>query len=256
MMGRAVRWTRVVQFSGGITSWAVARRVADRHGVDDLVLLFADTLIEDDDLYAFVHTSAAQLGARLVRVADGRTPWQVFEDKQRLGNSLLAPCSYALKILPCRRWLTANTDPANTVLYVGIDNSARDRRRAPAIERGWLPWRVEFPLLDDESDLSKADLLAEARAAGLRPPRAYELGFDHANCGQLCVRGGQKHWLRTLEHFPDRFADYEIREQRFRQRTGKNVAILKERRADRTLPLPLAELRRRHSAHTDANAVA
>jgi hypothetical protein len=112
--------------------------------------------------------------------ADGRTPWQVFEDKQRLGNSLLAPCSYALKILPCRRWLTANTDPTNTVLYVGIDNSARDRRRAPTIERGWLPWRVEFPLLD-EPELSKADLLAEARALGLLPPRAYELGFDHAN---------------------------------------------------------------------------
>jgi hypothetical protein len=90
----------------------------------------------------------------------------------------------------------------------------------------------------------------------LRPPRAYELGFEPLNCGRLCVRGGQKHWLRTLEHFPDRFADYETREQRFRQRTGKNVAILKERRAGRTLPLPLAELRRRHSAHTDANAVA
>jgi hypothetical protein len=249
--------TRVVQFSGGIASWAVARRVADRYGVDDLVLLFADTQIEDDDLYAFVEESAAQLAVPLVRVADGRTPWQVFEDKQLLGNSLLAPCSYVLKIMPCRRWLTEHTDPASTVLYVGIDNSTRDRRRAPAIERGWLPWRVEFPLLD-EPDLSKADMLAEARALGLRPPRAYELGFEHANCGQRCVRGGQKYWLRTLEHFPDRFTDYEVREQRFRKRKGKNVAILKERRAGRTFPLPLAELRRRHSANTttDENAVA
>lgn len=242
------RWTRVVQFSGGIASWAVARRVAASHGVDDLVLLFADTKIEDADLYEFVETSAAQLGAPLVRVADGRTPWQVFEDKQLLGNSLLAPCSYVLKILPCRRWLTEHTDPARTVLYVGIDNSARDRRRAPGIAHGWAPWEVEFPLLD-EPGLSKADMLAEARALGLRPPRAYELGFEHANCGQLCVRGGQKHWLRTLEHFPDRFADYEEREQRFRRRIQKNVAILKQRRGGRTIPLPLAELRRRHQPH-------
>lgn len=250
-----MRWMRVVQFSGGIASWAVARRIADRHGADDMVCLFADTLIEDTDLYGFVTTSVAQLGARLVRVADGRTPWQVFEDKQRLGNSLLAPCSYALKILPCRRWLTEHTDPARTVLYVGLDNGARDRRRAPAIERGWLPWRVEFPLLAEPS-LSKEDMLAEARALGLRPPRAYELGFEHANCGQRCVRGGQTYWLRTLEHFPDRFTDYESREERFRQHTGKNVAILKERRAGRTFPLPLAELRRRHAAHpaTDENA--
>ncbi|MFL6125012.1 hypothetical protein [Actinophytocola sp.] len=97
-----------MQFSGGIASWAVARRVADRYGVDDLVLLFADTLIEDDDLYAFVEESAAQLAVPLVRVADGRTPWQVFEDKQLLGNSLLAPCSYALKIL--LYWTTAKRD--------------------------------------------------------------------------------------------------------------------------------------------------
>lgn len=238
---------RVVQFSGGITSWAVAHRVARAHGTKDLVLLFADTQIEDDDLYQFLTESAARIGAPLVRVADGRTPWQVFEDKQRLGNSLLAPCSYVLKILPCRRWLTDNTNPQNTILYVGIDASRRDRGRAPAIAKGWMPWRVEFPLLD-EPDLSKYDLLAEARALGLRPPRAYDLGFGHANCGQLCVRGGQRHWLRTLDHFPDRFADYEEREQRFRRERGRDVAILKERRGAQTRPLPLAELRRRYQA--------
>jgi hypothetical protein len=238
---------RVVQFSGGITSWAVARRVARAHGTKDLVLLFADTQIEDEDLYQFVTASAARIGAPLVRVADGRTPWQVFEDKQRLGNSLLAPCSYVLKILPCRRWLTANTNPENTILYVGIDGSKRDRGRAPAIAKGWTPWHVEFPLLQ-EPELSKHDLLAEARAIGLRPPRAYDLGFGHANCGQLCVRGGQSHWLRTLDHFPDRFADYEEREQQFRRERGRDVAILKERRGGQTRPLPLAELRRRYQA--------
>ena len=36
--------TRVVMFSGGIGSWAAAKRVAEAHGTDDLVLLFADVL--------------------------------------------------------------------------------------------------------------------------------------------------------------------------------------------------------------------
>ncbi len=171
---------RVVQFSGGIASWCVAQRVAARHGTDDLVLLFANTQIEDDDLYAFVHASAAQLAVPLVVVADGRTPWEVFEDKQIIGNSRLAPCSFVLKILPCRRWLTDNTDPADTVLYIGIDNSTRDQRRAPAIRHGWQPWHVELPLLD-EPELTKQDMLAEARALGLTPPAAYSLGWEHAN---------------------------------------------------------------------------
>src|SRR5262245_53804020 len=73
-----------------------------------------------------------------------------------------------------------NTDPATTILYVGIDGSRRDRRRAPAIAKGWTPCRVEFPLLNDP-DLSKTDLLDEACVLGLRPPRAYDLGFGHAN---------------------------------------------------------------------------
>ncbi len=43
----------IVNFSGGICSFWAAHRVIQKHGVKDVVLLFADTLIEDDDLYAF-----------------------------------------------------------------------------------------------------------------------------------------------------------------------------------------------------------
>ena len=40
----------LVYFSGGVGSWAAAKRVAQREDVDQLTLLFADTLIEDEDL--------------------------------------------------------------------------------------------------------------------------------------------------------------------------------------------------------------
>lgn len=43
--------------------------------------------IEDDDLYAFVQASSVQFAVPLVVVADGRTPWQMFEDKQIIGNT-------------------------------------------------------------------------------------------------------------------------------------------------------------------------
>ena len=35
---------RVVMFSGGIGSWATAKRVAAQHGTADLTLLFTDTV--------------------------------------------------------------------------------------------------------------------------------------------------------------------------------------------------------------------
>jgi hypothetical protein len=237
---------RVVQASGGIGSWATAHRVTRRHGTDDLVLLFCDTLIEEPSLYRFLDEQAAHLGVPLVRVADGRTPFEVYEQTRFLGNSRIAPCSRILKQLPARRWLTAHADPAHTILYIGID--VHEARRVRAIRAGWAPWRTEFPLLD-EPDLSKEDMLHEARALGLTPPDAYVEGFAHANCSGLCVRAGQAHWLRLLRTHPDRFARYERLEAGFRARHG-DVAILKQRRNGVSTPLPLAELRRRHSITT------
>ena len=48
----------VVMFSGGAGSWMTAKRVAEKHGTDNLILLFADTLIEDEDLYRFLDEAA------------------------------------------------------------------------------------------------------------------------------------------------------------------------------------------------------
>lgn len=48
----------MVQFSGGIGSWSAARRVVAEHGTEDLILLFSDTLIEDQDLYRFLDEAA------------------------------------------------------------------------------------------------------------------------------------------------------------------------------------------------------
>ena len=47
-------------FSGGIGSWAAAKRVRVEPG-DSLILLFTDTLIEDPDLYRFLGQAAAKL---------------------------------------------------------------------------------------------------------------------------------------------------------------------------------------------------
>ncbi len=50
--------SHVVMFSGGAGSWAAAKRIAAR----PLTLLFADTLIEDGDLYRFLDDAAADVG--------------------------------------------------------------------------------------------------------------------------------------------------------------------------------------------------
>ncbi|WP_328617241.1 phosphoadenosine phosphosulfate reductase family protein [Amycolatopsis sp. NBC_00355] len=150
----------VIQWSGGIGSWAATELVHRNHPDDPITLLFADTKIEDSDLYRFNADASARLGIPITRVCDGQTPFELFVQRRYLGNARIAPCSQVLKQRPCRRWLTEHADPADTVLYVGLEPD--EQRRAPAITAGWHPWRVEYPLMQ-HSDLTKDDLLAWCR---------------------------------------------------------------------------------------------
>ena len=72
---------RIVQFSGGLCSFFAAKRDAERHGMENTTLLFADTLIESHGLYRFRDAAAKHLGIPVTVISDGRTPWQVFKDE-------------------------------------------------------------------------------------------------------------------------------------------------------------------------------
>jgi hypothetical protein len=237
---------RVVQTSGGTGSWATARRIADQYGTDDLVLLFADTLAEDEDLYRFLNEAAADIGVPVTRVCDGRTPEQVDVDRRWLSNSRIAQCSLELKIKPCRAWLKANCDPADTVLYVGIDWS--ESERVPGIIKGWAPWVVEMPLTEPPY-VDKFQIDLDLVRRGIKPPRlTAQLGFPHNNCGGACVRGGQAQWVKLYRTFPDRYAAKEAHERQMRTELGSDVAILRDRTGGASKPLPLTVLRQRIEA--------
>jgi hypothetical protein len=119
-------------------------------------------------------------------------------------------------------------------------------RRTAGISNGWAPYRVEFPLCwSPYRTLVKADLLDWARAEGVQPPRLYDLGFDHNNCGGRCVRGGIRHWSHLLLTLPERYEEAEELENRMRANLGKDVSILREQRKGVVRNLTLTELRGR-----------
>lgn len=178
----------VVMFSGGLGSWCTARRVAERHGTDDLVLLFADVkgdsssphVGEDEDTYRFITEAAANVGGELVVVKDGRDIWQVFKDNRFLGNTRLANCSKFLKQIPCRKWLDEHCDPATTTIYVGIDWT--EQHRLAAIEKGYAPFRAEAPMTEPPY-IDREQMQQMCLDAGLEIPRLYKEGYPHNNCG-------------------------------------------------------------------------
>lgn len=215
----------VVMFSSGAGSWAAARRYVDANPGEHVTLLFADTKIEDEDNYRFLHEAAADIGRELVIVADGRTPWKVFNDEHMIGNNRAALCSRRLKQEPARAWLAANTDE-QTIVVVGIDWT--EQHRLPAVEAAYAPRPVAAPLCQPPYT-DKATILTDLRARGIEPPRLYAEGFAHANCGGACVRAGQGQWAHLLKQRPETFAEWDQQEQRFRERFGFDVAVLRDR---------------------------
>lgn len=242
----------VVMFSGGIGSWATAKRVAEKHGTDDLILLFADVkgdstdphVGEDEDTYRFIEDAAKHVGAELVTVMDAqkRDIWRVFHDKKFLGNSRQANCSHLLKQKPCRDWLEAHCDPKDTVVYVGIDWT--ETHRIPKIVKNYLPYVAKAPLTE-KPFLSKDGMIALAKAQGLEPPRLYAKGYSHNNCGGGCVRAGQGQFELLKRTNPERYAVWEAKERELRDYLGKDVAIMSESVKGVTIPLTLEKFRKR-----------
>jgi hypothetical protein len=232
----------IVMFSGGVGSWAAARRIVDEHGPDNVICLFTDVLGEDEDTYRFIDDAIADLGCEYLRLADGRDIWQVFKDRKFLGNSRQANCSAELKQKPAREWLKANGDPERDVIVIGIDWT--ETHRIPAVERAYAPYRVEFPMTEYPL-MSKATMIALAERRGLTPPRLYSMGFSHNNCGGGCVRAGQAQFTHLLRVMPERFAQWEANEADVAAHLGKDVAILSETVNGQKRLLPLTVLRQR-----------
>lgn len=238
----------VVMFSGGIGSWATAKRVAEEHGTDNLILLFADVkgsnpnphIGEDEDTYRFIDDAAKNVGGQLVIVSDGRDIWQVFKDRKFLGNSRQANCSTELKQKPARKWLNENCPPEETIVYVGIDWS--EIHRLPAIERHYLPYVAKAPLTEPPF-LDKKQMIAWAQSEGLKTPRLYDLGFSHNNCGGGCVRAGQAQFRQLLRLMPERFAVWEEKEKEVADFLGKDQTILTKVDKGVKRNLPLIEVR-------------
>lgn len=274
-MGQLLK--HIVQYSGGVGSWCAAKRVVEQFGAADTVLLFADTKMEDPDLYRFLEEGATYLQAPLVRIADGRDVWQVFFDKRFLGNSRVDPCSRLLKRELMDRWKRLHYRPSQppldtygddlagrlayelvrvewemdereqAILYFGIDWT--EEHRITRFRPRAAPWVCEAPMCNPPY-LSKKQMNEECAAAGIAPVRMYAEGFPHANCAGFCIKAGQAQFRLLLKVRPELYRYHERKEAELRAYLGKNVTILRQMRAGQYHNVTLEEFR--HQVETDS----
>ncbi len=247
----------IVNLSFGLGSFCAAKRIIDEVGVENVLCIFADTKYEDEDTYAWGEAASKALGCELVRLCDGRDPWQVFKDERYLGNDRVDPCSKILKRELIDRYLKATYDPNTVVLIFGIHWSEADRfdRLDPKTGKrmGIKPrmeangWTCRAPLCEPPF-ISLTDMEKMAADAGLWKQRLYAMGFPHANCGGRCVKQGQSGWALLYRTMPERFIECRDKEKGMQEYLGKDVTMLRETVKGQRLPLPLAELQRRIDA--------
>jgi hypothetical protein len=237
----------VVSLSGGVASAVAADRAIQRYGKENIILWFADTKWEDDDLHRFMAECSTRWGMKQETYTDGRTPLEVSEKRQLIPNSRIAPCSFVLKVEPFRAFIARIPDAVTVLL--GMDWKEMHRMEAPTKAYEAMGAEVDFPLMWKPYEFRPYQDVVR-HDWGIEPPRLYRLGYPHNNCGGRCVKQGVHEWIRTLINFPTRFEEVKLWEQAQQAKGGarENRTICSETIEGKKHPLSLAELERRFLA--------
>lgn len=195
---------RIVLFSGGLSSFAVAHYLKTNFQDDNIVLYFTDTLWEDEDLYRFIDEVSDKLQLPLLKHSKGIDPVQLMIKGHKLFNNRFGECSLELKMKVSMKFLKKGIKPKheewknkqylknkefvdNSIIYFGI--SFDEFHRTEAIERNWKPFNVEFPLCKMFFDYDELLSLYD-----IKKPNLYLKGFTHNNCKARCVKAGASHF--------------------------------------------------------------
>lgn len=236
--------TCIVNVSGGIPSAVALERALARFGPANTVGVFADVKCEDPDLHRFLDDVEQYLDFKITRIAEGRTPWDVFFDEMMMGSNRADLCSRILKREFIDKWIIdQGYTPGIAVRAFGF--GLKELGRADNIREIVAPFPVWIPL-HDRPFMSSCECVEYVRDVwNVDPPDLYDQGFPHNNCGGVCVKAGHGQWYLAYKKRRLLYDTWEEKEQAFRQLTGKDVSILRDRRGGKYSPMTLRELRRR-----------
>lgn len=230
----------IISIGGGIASTLLLpiHVVYEQHVQrGDIDLIMARLPNEDPDVWKLVELLEDRLNVSVKMIGSNQDPWQVFFDRQFIGNSRVDPCSDELKRKVVRQYIRENYSPGEAIIYVGIGAYELDREMTIRKRWGEQGYKVSMPLIE-YPELNRSAQMRFCQSFAGFVPRLYQLGFSHNNCGGACVKAGQKEWARLLWFLPDVYQWWENNEELWRSKYG-DYSVLKDRRDGTTKPLPL-----------------
>lgn len=217
---RVIAW-----FSGGITS-AFACYWAVRH-FKNVQIIGLDTKNEDDDTYRFANECEILFGKKIQWVSNPK--WESIEHVWyhylSLNTAHGAICSTELKREMREQIQNVKNDYAQVFGFDASDKKEMNRHNA--MRRNYPEINVISPNV--AFGYSKRYCLQFFERIGIKPPRAYYLGFMNNNCLKtLCVKGGIGYWQMAATKFPDKFERMAEREHELTDLKGSPVTICKD----------------------------
>jgi hypothetical protein len=235
----------IVSISSGLSSAIAGERVMKRYPWAQFV--FMDTLFEDEDNYRFLSEYEKHFGINIIKIIEGRNPYEVSRAERVIPNSRVAPCTHRLKLEPFAQYLQ-DMMIQDITIHIGYDFTEMHRMETTTAKYEAMGYLADYPLLWKPFEFRPYEYVV--RGWGIEPPRMYQMGYTHANCGGRCVKQGQGDWTRTLINFPERFAECEEWEREMRKLSDvhANYAICKRMRGDEIIPLTLQQMRKEYDA--------
>jgi len=193
-----------VWFSCGAASAVAAKKTIQLYGDQNFIRVLNNPVAEEDsDNRRFLRDVQAWLGIPIEIVTAKKYPEgsavKVWEDKRYMSGTIGAPCTVELKKRARQEW-----EKTNAVDWHVLGFTYEEKHRH---ERFIMTERDNLiPVLIDQK-ITKADCYNILRAADIRLPRIYELGYPNANCIGCVKATSSTYWNHVRSVHPQVFQE-------------------------------------------------
>lgn len=205
-----------VWFSRGAASAVALKLTVEKYGTENVRAITSPIVEEHEDGMRFMRDVERWVGIE-IEVALNRnykhgSAVKVWDARGAMSFPKGAPCTVELKKKARQQW-----EEINKVDWHVLGFTADERRRHA---RFVLTERSNvLPVLID-AGMTKADCADMLRAAGIKLPHVYSLGFPNANCIGCVKATSPTYWNLVRRTFPDVF---EVRAEQSRRLGAKLV---------------------------------
>lgn len=191
--------TIVVWFSCGAASAVAAKKTIEKYGHSHAIRIVNNPVLEEDeDNIRFRNDVEKWLGLPIETAINSKYPncsaESVWVARKYMSGLRGAPCTVELKKEARYQWETINT-PDWHVLGFTVEEKGRFARFVLMERKNTLPILIE-------ADLTKQACFDILLAAGIHPPKIYELGYPNANCIGCVKATSPTYWNHVRKMHP------------------------------------------------------